>query len=120
MTTVAPTLFQSNGAWLEIDLVMGDEQITYGKAVIVQHAAKRAATQVHVALRFDEPDFIAGESDTANVRVEPLLITKLPAGPPGKFVDEPEPGVMQRARVTFLGVAEARDGCQIGGHNNDP
>jgi hypothetical protein len=26
---------------------------------------------------------------------------------------------VQRARVTLLGIAEARYGCQICGHNND-
>ena len=119
VATMTTALLQANGAWLEIDLVMGNEQITDGKAVIIEHAAKRTATEVHVTLRFDEPDFIAGECDSADVRVEPLLIAKLPVGSSGKFVDEPKAGVVQRARVTLLGVAEARYGCQVCGHNND-
>ncbi len=119
VTTMTTALFQANRAGRQIDLVMSDEQVADCESVLIEEASERPAAEVHIALRFDEPDLAAGQINPADVSIEPFLVANLRAGAARQFVYKPKPGVMQRPRVTLLGIAEARYRRQICGHNTD-
>jgi hypothetical protein len=68
---------------------------------------------VHVGLRFQQPDFAAGDAGLARQRVETLLARQ--AHRTGEIVDQPEAGVVAGLFVFRAGIAETDD--ETDGHD---
>ena len=53
VAAVAATHFEARRTGWQIDFVMCDQELTDLQAIVVEHAANRAATEIHVALWLD-------------------------------------------------------------------
>jgi len=113
VATVAATLFEAYRSGRQIDLVVRDQQLLGLEPVIIKYTAHGRATEVHIALWLDEPDGIAADIHSATVSIELFLVPEGAAILSCQRVDEPEPGIVQRACVLFFRIAETGDYAQV-------
>jgi hypothetical protein len=67
-------------------------------------------------LRFDQPDFPAGDLDAAQLCIEAFFDTEIGTVFFCERIDKPEPGIVQGPLVPILGIAESGDDGQVTTH----
>ena len=118
VATVTAALLQARRSGWQVDLVVSHQELTNREAIVVKHAANRATAEVHVALRFHQPDIFTVQLDSTTFGIEFLLKPKTSAMLARQRVYKPESGVVQCALVFVLRISEAGDDanrCRHGG-----
>src|SRR5579872_1593145 len=105
----AAASFEAHDAGGEIELVVGDEDCLQRHLIEGRNTADRIAAVVHVAHRFEQPDFSLGDARTGELGAMPRLAAERRAVASRQLIHEVKAGVVTRARVFGAGVAEPDD-----------
>ena len=106
VTRSAPTLPQLDDAGRKIQVVVRDEYRLDRNLVEIGHALDRAAAAIHEAHGLQQPQLGVAEPHLRKLALVARLTPEYAAQAAGQLVDEPEPGIVPRARVFGPGVAE--------------
>src|ERR1700730_14911582 len=106
VTGGAATLPQLDDAGRKIQVVIRDEYRLDGHFVEIGHALDRATAAIHEAHGLQQPQLGVAEPHLRELALVARLIPEHAAEAAGQLVDEPETGIVPRARVFGPGVAE--------------
>ena len=110
---------QLHDARRKIQLVVRDQNLFDRHLVERSHAARRPAAAIHVRHRLQQPDLLLPDANTRELALMLRLEPKRAAMPPRQLIDEPEPGVVARARVLGLRIAETNDEFERNASHNE-
>jgi hypothetical protein len=117
VAAVAATFLQPYRAARQIDLVVRHEHLRGRDLVEAEHTRNRPAAAVHETHGLDQPDFLTGDTHPRELRLVFAFAAKGAAVPARQFVDQPEAGVVPRARILGSRIAQPDDEFEnVAGH----